>query len=289
MIGNLLDRFSHAELRAWRNAAEELKEYRLQQHFLLEGLRAVHDDELRDALLSAKSATVSADGWIRIVDYRYSLEPLSTRGSLHSGGRFNVGIDIDPSRFPAFPALYLAEDYETAYVEKFGGNDPESTDRLAGHEYALRNPSSFTSFRLAGKVDNVFDVGSMVNVKSFAGVLRKFEMPAELKSMARRLQVPKPWLISTASQLVLLATNWRFWPVQYGIPSNPQVFGGLLMDAGFEAVLYPSTKGSGRCLALFTRNLSASESVVKLKDQPPAGVQYPQLNKHTSSTSDEWK
>lgn len=286
----LLEGFSQSELRAWQHAAEELKKYRVQEHFFLEGLRAVHHVELRDALLSARSATIPVDGWTRIVDYRYSLEPLSSVGSLHSGGRFNIGRDIDASRFPIFPALYLAEDYRTAYVEKFGGDGAGSANRLAGHEYALRNPSSFTSLRLTGEVHNVFDIGSTGNLKPFASVIGKFGMPEELKSMARRLQVPQPWLISTASQLkqVLLATNWRFWPVQYGLPSTPQVFGGLLMEAGFEAVLYPSSKGSGKCLALFTRNLAASESVVKLKDQPPAGVKHRQLDKNTSSISEEW-
>jgi hypothetical protein len=57
-------------------------------------------------------------------------------------------------------------------------------------------------------------------------------MSAELKALAKKLGKKPPWLIQDANQLsaVLLATDWRAFPMQFGIPSNAQVFAGLLMS-----------------------------------------------------------
>jgi hypothetical protein len=58
--------------------------------------------------------------WQRIVKYKYSLNPLSTKGSLvDPGGRFNVG-EIDGTRYRVFPALYIAGDKGTALAEVLG-------------------------------------------------------------------------------------------------------------------------------------------------------------------------
>jgi hypothetical protein len=71
-----------------------------------------------------KAKRVPCDAGIadsRIVDYRYSLDPLSTAGSVRNdGGRFNIGAALSPGAFTAFPALYVAEDYPTAFLERFG-------------------------------------------------------------------------------------------------------------------------------------------------------------------------
>jgi hypothetical protein len=69
--------------------------------------------------------------------------------------------------------------------------------------------------------------------------------------------------------MTLLAHNWRLYPSQYEIPSNSQVFGRLLLDAGFDGVVYPSTKGSSNCLALFPANFAKSESFVEVADDGP--------------------
>lgn len=54
-----------------------------------------------------------------------------------------------------------------------------------------------------------------------------------------------------------------------GIPANPQVFGRLLLDARFEGVVYPSTKGSENCVALFPASFARSESFVEVADEGP--------------------
>ncbi|MGH8210022.1 MAG: hypothetical protein ACREU6_10590 [Steroidobacteraceae bacterium] len=44
--------------------------------------------------------TPSFEGWRRIIDYRYSFEPLSIAGSVKGeGGPFNVGAGLSPGAF----------------------------------------------------------------------------------------------------------------------------------------------------------------------------------------------
>ena len=112
------------------------------------------------------------------MDYRYSLEPLSAKGSLAHGGRFNVGQNIDSSRFSSFPCLYVAEDYDTA--------------------------------------------------------------------------------------------------------ANSQIFARFLKEAGFEGVLYRSTKCRGLCAALFPDNLGGSDSYIELADRAPPEVKIKRLDHNTA-------
>jgi RES domain len=104
--------------------------------------------------------------WQRAVKYRYCLVPLSTKGSLSDpGGRFNIGA-IDPSRFPVFPALYLASDKKTALAELLGRDGP--ADSLTPEELALTKPTSITVVSVSGKLESVLDVRDAKNLASFA-------------------------------------------------------------------------------------------------------------------------
>jgi len=254
--------------------ADALEQYNVRLFYHLEGLRQVHHTELIRALSSCKPTVVELHEWARIVDYQYTLAPLSAAGSVVKGGRFNIGSDLDPAQFVPFPALYLAANYETAYAERFGG--PTAADRGAftGQQYALRRPGSFSAVRLSGEAHQIFDLRRARVLERFVDIVRRFPMPDDLKHLAKELGKRPPWLITKSSQLRkgLLAADWRAWPVQYGIPANPQVFGRLLLEAGFEGVVYPSTRGNDLCLALFPTALAASDTHVELVDQAPNGV-----------------
>jgi hypothetical protein len=195
-------------------------------------------------------------------------------GSVAKGGRFNIGSDLDPAQFVPFPALYLAANYETAYAERFGGPIIASAGAFSGQEYALRRPGSFSAVRLSGEVHQIFDLRQVRVLERFVDVVRRFPMPDDLKQLAKELARRSPWLITKSSQLrqSLLARDWRAWPVQHGIPANSQVFGRLLLEAGFEGVVYPSSRGDDLCLALFPTALAASDSHVELVDQAPNAV-----------------
>ena len=104
--------------------------------------------QIREGLNGALREAANAfefSGWQRVVKYRYSLDPLSTKGSLADpGGRFNVGA-IDPRRYPMFPALYLAADKGTALAEVLGRDT--SANSLTPEELALTKPDSIAACR----------------------------------------------------------------------------------------------------------------------------------------------
>ena len=228
--------------------------------------------------------TIELKRWTRIVEYRYSTESLSAAGSMEVGGRFNVGRDLDPRVFPPFPALYIAEDFETAYCEKFGAPSKSSgTAAFKGQEFALRHPGSFTSVELVGEVLQLFDLTATRSLGPFTKVISSFSISADLAALAKKLGIKPPWLATTPSVLrrTLLAPHWRGMPAQFEIPANSQVFGRLLIEAGFEGVLYPLSKGSGLCIAVVPESLAAGESYVELADESPAGVRVTRMDSET--------
>jgi hypothetical protein len=268
-----LEKFTSSDLRTWKRQSENLEKYHVQLYYHLQGLRALHHDELCEALCSSASFALALKKWVRIVDYKYSLQPLAAAGSLVHGGRFNIGNDLDPSKFPAFPALYLAENHDTAYEERFGSR-PSSATEIEGHDFALRRPASFASVSVSGHVSNLFDLRSAANLKAFIEIVSSFAIPKELKDLGRSVGIAGPLLVSQAGQLkkTLLAHNWRMYPTQFELPANPQVFGRLIQDAGFDGIIYPSTKGPRNCVALFPANFAESDSYIEIADERPPGV-----------------
>jgi RES domain-containing protein len=278
-----LERFSQASLHQWRSAKGHLDALHRALYFELEPLRQRNEARLLDALRSRALPIYTFEGWSRIVDYRYSLEPLSVAGSLKGdGGRFNVGAELSPGTFTPFPALYVAEDYDTAFRERFGGAHKGGGQGLTASECALRSPASFSQVRLHGSVEQVIDVGDPESLRLFTDVLKDFPAPKSVLQTARRLGLRQtPWLIRSpiTLQRQLLHPNWRMLPVQFDLPSNSQIFGRLAFAAGLHGILYPSTRLRGkRCLALFTQSWVDSGSNIQVSDGAPEGARFTRVD-----------
>lgn len=201
---------------------------------------------------------------------------------LGGGGRFNIGSDLDVDLFAPFPALYIASDYDTAYAECFGLADSDTT--LALHELALRRSSSFSSVALNGELLALFDLRDVASIKGFAHIISSFRMNKELRQLARELGMKGPLLVTSARALHSdLLGNWQGMPSQYGLPANSQIFARFLKQAGFEGVIYPSTKGTGDCIALFLEQFEDSDSWIELADDSPPGA----ITRLDSSTARE--
>ena len=285
-----LERFNQASLRQWLAAKANLDAVQRALYFELEPLRQSNQARLLDALRSQALPSFSFDGWSRIIDYRYGLEPLSLAGSLKGeGGRFNIGADLSPGSFTAFPALYIAEDYETAFRERFGRSATAEPDALTVLELALRSPDSFTQVRLRGLVENVIDVANLESLKPFVDVLREFPVPRGVRQAARRLGLrPPPWLIRSpvTLQRQLLHPNWRMLPQQFDLPSNSQVFGRIAVAAGLHGIVYPSARHQGKsCLALFPQNWANSGSFVEVADAAPPGTRLTRIDAETKEVT----
>jgi RES domain-containing protein len=278
-----LERFSQASLHQWLAAKTYLDTLQRALYFELEPLRQRNEARLRDALLSQTLSSFEFDGWSRIVDYRYGLEPLSVAGSLKGeGGRFNIGSELSPAAFTAFPALYVAEDYETAFRERFAGPSSVKPGELSAQELALRSPGSFTQVRLHGHIENLLDVGNLETLKPFATVLREFPIPRDVRQLARKLGLrPPPWLIRSpvTLQRQLLHPNWRMLPQQFDLPANSQIFGRIAAAAGIHGILYPSSRHvAKRCIALFPQSWLESNSCIEVTDQAPEGARLTRID-----------
>jgi RES domain-containing protein len=279
----LLDTFSVSSIRQGLANQQALEQFQSELYFGLEQQRAQHSQELIDAVREGCSREFAFERWARIVDYRYSLAPLSIAGSLKSdGGRFNIGNGLKPGSFPGFPALYVAEDYDTAFQERYGIAHGKRIDGLSPDELVLRWPDSFTHVSLCGRLELVIDVGNSKALAPLVEVLKRFSFPPKALTLARRLNLkPPPSLLRSTSlmQRHLLHPHWRTMPSQFDLPSNSQIFGRIAAAAGVHGILYPSARASAkRCLALFPQNWSGSSSFVAVMDGAPSTARLLRLD-----------
>lgn len=280
----LLDAFTERDLEVWETRSIDLQSYHDRVYYDLERQRAARYEELCVALRAAPAREVLVDRWVRVTDWRWSLTPLSAAGSLNGiGGRFNIGSDLDRARGQAFPCLYIAQDVETAYREYFGGQLTSRPSKLMLSELALRRETSFVTFSLHGRLEQVFDLRVRSGLTAFAKAIATFDVSGDTKKFAQRMRLSPRDLIRTPHELWkrLLAKpgEWRTEPQAFGIPAASQIFGRFVRDAGFEAVLYPSQQGGKTCLAVFPENLRASTSRVEVVGGSPSGASCTVLDK----------
>jgi hypothetical protein len=207
--------------------------------------------------------------WQRIVRYKYSLTPLSTKGSLADpGGRFNVG-KIDPIRYPVFPALYVASDKQTGLAEVLGRIHASGT--LSPEELALTKTDSISAVSVSGKLESVLDIREPNNLVGFVNLIRDFRLSGPLVLQAKKLGF-QAQLIRTVRGLsaVLEQVNWREWPMLFDVPATCQIFGGVVMNAGIDGILYNSVLTNKSCLAIFPQNFLNSSSYIELGDPAPS-------------------
>lgn len=279
-----LEQFTRADLAHWRSLSERLDEFNRQYYFSLESQRAAHRAQLLEALRRRPAAPLHLTDWVRIVPYRYCLEPLSPLGSVRGyGGRYNIGRDVGEGGFRFFPALYLASNFETAYREYYGLDSHSTIDGLTPEELSLTTRDGFLVAKFDGTIRSVFDTLDADALKPFVEIVRRFEIPARVRQLARQLKIEDLELVRTVGRLqrVLTAKDWRALPAQFDVPASSQVFGQLLRDAGYEAVVYPSARSDELCVALFPENLRDSESCLRISGEYPHAVTVHILNSET--------
>ena len=287
-----LDRFSTADIDRWQNLSSDLDEFTALLYFGVEPTRRRLRSKLCDALKQASGIPLHLHRWARIVTYQYSLQPLSCAGSLQSeGGRFNAGFELDDNTLNPWPALYLAEDFETAYREKFQLASTDRREGLKPDELALEHAVWHTTIFLSGRIENVFDMTTFVTLNSVGRIFRNIKVPKEAAQLAKRLKISdsNKIMIQNGQQLhsAIVKNNWRIWPMQFGIPAPSQTMAELIKAAGYEGILYPSNKGPGRCLVVFPENLS-DHSHVDLIGLAPSAETITRLDSNTSASLEGW-
>lgn len=288
-----LDRFSEASLAKWRTASQLIDELHDVLYFNLEPERQRLRQDLLGALQQSPATTLTLDRWVRIVTYQYSDSPLSCAGSLQAyGGRFNLGIDVDKGAMGPWPALYLAQDLETAFREKFGLASDSRSEGLTPQELALEHKVSHSTIFVHGALHQLFDMRSESATTALAGVLRRINLPQRARELRKRLQVSPQavFMAHTPKQVheMVVKHNWRLWPVQFGLPAPSHIMADLVRRAGFEGILYRSSKGPRDCVALFPDQL-ATDSFVELTDRPFDGVVHRRLDADTCDMLCGWE
>jgi hypothetical protein len=281
-----LERFSELSVRQWRNSAKNLTDLQSALFFGLELERQRHSPALIDAIRTNLAPGRPFERWARIVDYRYAFAPLSVAGSVKSaGGRFNIGASLNPVTFPPFPALYVAENYSTAFMERFGFDPTANYSTLAPEEIALRSPGSFAHVSLRGQLELVLDIREIQSLQAMATVIRRFALPDRVRRLARKIGMRSPPSIvrsAAALQRQLMHRDWRTLPMQFDLPSNSQIFGRIAAAAGTHGILYSSVRQvGGACLALFTQNWCGSTSFVEVMDGTPSAARLTRVDGET--------
>jgi hypothetical protein len=290
-----LDRFSEANLREWNAASQNLDELEDVLYFNLEPERRKLRPQLIEALQSVNPLEYPIENWFRVVDYQYSHEPLSCAGSLcnpEGGGRFNVGIELDPGTLAPWPALYIAQNYETAFRERFQMESTNDVDGLTPAELALNPQVNFTTLSLQGELYRVFDLRKNSSVEALAKILSKITMPTRARELAKKLGIPSAelFMVKTPEQVrgMALKNNWRTLPVQFGLPSQSHILAELIRAAAFEAILYKSTKGPGDCIAIFP-SLMDNRSYIEVAGKVMPGIKHSKLDANTARELEGWE
>jgi hypothetical protein len=223
--------------------------------------------------------------WQRALKYKYALHPLGTKGSVvDPGGRFNIG-EIDPTRYPTFAALYIAEDKGTALAELLGRNT--SIASLTPEELALTKPDSIAVVSVSGHLDTVLDIRDDSNLAGFVALIKGFRVKPAVASEARKLGRPLN-IIRTVQELtrVLHLTEWRNWPALYDVPAACQIFGRIVFDAQIDGILYKSVLTQKRCLAIYPQNFRQSSSYIELDDPVPPELVVRRIDSSNCESTD---
>lgn len=224
------------------------------------------------------------EDWQRVGRYKYALTPLSVAGSLrYVGGRFNIA-DIDHSRFPPFPALYLAIDRETA-IQEVLGQDAALGGPLSALELVLAKPDAIFNVPVKAELRSVLDLRKPDLLQPFVDLIKDFTIDKNMEEMARAHGVPPLILIRTTEVLLqfIFDENWRRMPAQFGVPAASQVIGQLAADAGVEGIIFPSKFNAKPNVAVFPQNFTG-DSFVELLGAIPEGVKVRRLDATTAGS-----
>lgn len=270
-VSYLLEHGTLQEMRDNKKVIQGLLQYHWYLHHDLAYQRREIDDELLRVLNEESISNYKFQSWQRTVRYKYSYNPLSTLGSLKlPGGRFNIG-EINSQHFTPFPGLYIASDKDTALQETLSPRPITYRKKFTPLELALTDPKSISIVSVSGLLERVFDLRNKKSLTKFADLIKDFKISKSVIDIADIYNIEKPRVIKSSDELhkSLMDENWRFFPMQYDVPANPQIFGQLVHNAGIDGIVYRSAVTNKDCLVIYTRNFENSSSYIQIDDDLP--------------------
>ncbi len=280
-VVRVLDIVSGASIARGQTLSESIRNYFWHLYQELAVQRAEYYPALCESL-RAVAKPLNQNLWVRRVSWAYTLMPLSPRGAYRAGGRFNVGkiSEVGPGVPGAtpFPALYLAEDEDTAKAEALGATKVDR--RISQDELILQVSSpSHTVIRVNTSLSTVIDLRQSDSLIPFLSCTRGFRVGELVRALSQKLNWGEPTVIEDPKILMdsILTADWRLSDSLADVPSNSQVFGKIALDAGIQGIIYPSTKTNKSCLAVlpcltsgFVECVDSSPSEIKVNRLDPS-------------------
>lgn len=277
----LLDSVPPRAIKRWINLHNKIIDYTAEHFSYFAHRRSKLMEELKTSLRE-NTINFEFDNWVRIVSQEFSNTPLSTIGSFNSipGGRFNIG-NIDSQRFPQFPALYLASDSATGFLEMKGIDPGETHEGLTGFELAVAG--NFSHFQVQGKLINVLDLTNDESLRSFYSLIKEIHLPYYYIKRAGELKSSAMLPVKNLKELLctIFEPNWRLMPMQFDVPANSQILGQIAQSAGLEGILYPSVKTMEKVLAAYPQNFNYSDSFIEIVGKVAKTVEHTRIDKNT--------
>lgn len=268
-----LEELNVQDVQRWQAGQQKLLDFYSQWYMELARQRSKSVDAINRSLQET-SVPYQFSDWRRSLRYKWSLNPLSSKGSLNvPGGRFNIG-DIDERLYPKFPALYLAEDSDTALFEMIGPRR-NPLEKLNQFDLALVSEKSLTIVATYGELESVIDLSKPECLKGFLEVVKTFHVAENTLKMGKELGINiGEGVARNVDELMMtfMNPNWRQFPMHVDMPANSQIFGQLVSGAGIEGILYPSKYTNRNCLAIFPQNIKGGDSFVEVIDDIPKGA-----------------
>jgi len=237
-----------------------------QQYLINE--REARINDILGAIDSTKSEKFESS-FGRIVSSKFAQDPLNGSGSVivPPGGRFNLAKSSSYSNF--FIGLYLAEDYDTAFAEKFHcSNESQTEAELI--DFGLRPNESFSFNRVSVKIEKYIDLTNDETLEAFIESIKDIKIPPYFYLTGKGLGIQVS-LLTDAKILrqSFFSEDYPLWAAWLDQPAPSQFFGHYCRLAGVQGILYPSVRNNKNNIVLFPENFNESNSIVELTDDVP--------------------
>jgi hypothetical protein len=260
-----LEKLDSAEFEFWKDFQKYLMEER-EKRF----------SDIQSALEKAQKFNLQ-ETFSRIVLSEYNDDPLCVYGSICEPGRFNFG--ALPSYYGNFGALYLGNNQQTAYVEKFHNLETETFGDgfLSASELALDSAPSHLYVRVNVSIQSYLDLRTDEALIGFLDAVKDIQPTKEFKQRwkslckkTKRSKVEQDLkMVREVEHLRALIFDPKFkqWISWLDCPSHSQWLGHYALKCGIQGIIFPSVRNdSGYNIAIFTDNFKESMSSIKLVD-----------------------
>ncbi|POB13630.1 RES family NAD+ phosphorylase [Halobacteriovorax sp. DA5] len=246
--------FVDEKLRQFEEYNEKERAYSDTVENYLQREREKRIDDINDVFLKHIKTDYKYDNLSRIVRAKFHRDPLCCIGSVKRppGGRFNFG---QTTRITTnyFQALYLANDYDTAFAECFHSEDESIGD--------------FAHFKVTAKIDRYLDLRDKNVIGDFFKVIKDIKLPNEYIELAKQLGVEPMSLCLKETELynAIFSERYKAWDTWVDQYAPSQWFGYYVYDLGIPAIVYPSVRDAkGFNLAVYTENFEDTDNEIKL-------------------------